>query len=123
MRVGAGGDPTKLPGLRQHTSTGAQVSGSGPVEPIVFVDNYSPLEPGDDTPVDKGETERFDDLVAWVRRHGRVRESAARLAVLTRTAGVSVEELAAAQNVDPQTLRQRRLRVERRVRQSLSLAP
>ena len=62
-------------------------------EPIVFVDDYSPLEPGDDMPVDKGETERLDDLVEWVRRHGRVRESAARLVVLTRTAGVSVEEL------------------------------
>jgi predicted RNA polymerase sigma factor len=91
-------------------------------EPVVFVEDYAHLEPGDDTPVDKGETERFDDLIEWVRRHGRVQEDAARLVVLTRTAGVSVEELAAAQNVDPQTLRQRRLRAERRVRQSLSLA-
>ena len=90
-------------------------------EPVVFVDDYSHLEPGDATPVNKGETERFDDLVEWVRRHGRVREDAARLVVLTRTAGVSVEELAAALDVDPQTLRQRRLRAERRVRQSLSL--
>ena len=91
-------------------------------EPVVFVEDYARLEPGGDTPVDKGETEQFDDLVEWVRRHGRVRESAARLVVLTRTAGVSVEELAAAEDVDPQTLRQRRLRAERRVRENLSLA-
>ena len=91
-------------------------------EPVVFVEDYSHLEPGDDTPVDKGEAERYDDLVEWVRRHGRVRESAARLVVLTRTAGVSVEELAAAEDVGTQTLRQRRLRAERRMRQSLSLA-
>ena len=44
-------------------------------EPVVFVEDYSHLEPGDDTPVDKGEAERYDDLVEWVRRHGRVRES------------------------------------------------
>ena len=91
-------------------------------EPVVFVEDYAHLEHGDNTPVDRGETERFDDLVAWVRRHGRVREDAARIVVLTRVAGVSVEELAAAQDVDPQTLRQRRLRAERRVRQGLSLA-
>lgn len=91
-------------------------------EPVVFVDNYDHLETGDDTPVDDCETERFDDLVEWVRRHGRVRDDAARLVVLTRTAGITVEELAAGQDVDPQTLRQRRLRAERRVRQSLSLA-
>jgi predicted RNA polymerase sigma factor len=41
---------------------------------------------------------------------------------MTRVAGVSVDEVAAAQDVDPQTLRQRRLRTERRVRQSLALA-
>jgi predicted RNA polymerase sigma factor len=57
-----------------------------------------------------------------VQRHGRIREDAARLVVLTRTAGVSVEELASAHNVDPQTLRQRRVRAERRVRHGLSLA-
>ena len=91
-------------------------------EPVVFVDDYSHLETGNDKPVSKDETERFDDLIAWVRRHGRVRDDVARLVVLTRTAGVSVEELAAAQDVDPQTLRQRRLRAERRVRQNLSLA-
>jgi hypothetical protein len=57
-------------------------------------------------------TERFDDLIEWVRRHGRVREDVAQLVVMTRTAGVSVEELAAAQDVESQTLRQRRLRAE-----------
>jgi predicted RNA polymerase sigma factor len=42
--------------------------------------------------------------------------------VMTRVAGVSVDQLAAADDVDPQTLRQRRLRAERRVRQGLTLA-
>jgi hypothetical protein len=41
--------------------------------------------------------------------------------MLTRAAGVSVDELPAAEDVDLQTLRQRRLRAERRVRQSLTL--
>ena len=91
-------------------------------EPVVFVDDYSHFDTGTDTPDGKEETERFDDLVEWVRRHGRVGENAARLVVMTRAGGVSVEKLAAAQGVDPQTLRQRRLRTERRVRQSLLLA-
>ena len=91
-------------------------------EPVVFVDDYSHLDIRTDTPVGKDETERFDALVEWVRRRGRVREDAARLVVMTRAGGVSVEELAAAQGVDPQTMRQRRLRAERRVRQSLSFA-
>lgn len=42
--------------------------------------------------------------------------------VMTRAVGVSVEELAAAEDVDPQTLQQRGLRAERRVRQGLTLA-
>ena len=90
----------------------------------MFVDNYSHLDTGTETPdgEEETETERFDDLVEWVRRHGRVGENAARLVVMTRAGGVAVEKLAAAQGVDPQTLRQRRLRTERRVRQSLLLA-
>ena len=119
-----GGDTTKLPGLRQHTLTCAEVGGSGPVgaggvrrQLLPPRHRYRNTDGEEET-----ETERFDDLVGWVRRHGRVGEDAVRLVVLTRTAGVSVEELAAAQDVDPQTLRPCRLRAERRVRQSLSLA-
>jgi len=51
-----------------------------------------------------------------------VRPAPARLVVLTRAGGFSVDELAAVESVDPHTLRQRRLRAERRVRQGLSLA-
>jgi hypothetical protein len=92
-------------------------------EPVVFVDDYTYLETSDDTPHDSSDADGFDHLIEWVQRHGRIREDAARLVVLTRTAGVSVEELASAHNIDPQTLRQRRLRAERRVRQGLSLTP
>jgi predicted RNA polymerase sigma factor len=88
----------------------------------MFVGDYTQLEIRGDPPHDNNDTHGFDHLVEWVQRHGRIREDAARLVVLTRTAGVSVEELASAQNVDPQTLRQRRLRAERRVRQNLALA-
>jgi len=95
VRFGAGGYTSKLSGLCEHTSTGAEVGDSGPVEPLVFVDDYSHLETSDDTPVDKDEKDRFDDLVEWVRRHGRVGEDVARLVVMTRTGGVSVGELAA----------------------------
>jgi hypothetical protein len=91
-------------------------------EPVVFVDDYSGLDAGRDTTDGTAEADQFDQLVEWVRQRGRVREDAARLVVLTRTAGVSVDELAAAEDVDPETLRQRRLRAERRVRQSLTVA-
>lgn len=92
------------------------------LEPIVFVDDFSQFHAGDD-PVEYGaEAGRFDDLVEWVQRRARVREDTARLVVLTRAAGVSVDELAAAEGVDPQTLRRRRLRAERRVRESLVVA-
>ena len=91
-------------------------------EPVVFVDDYSRLEAADDTPDLKTEAQQIDELVEWVRQRARVRDDAARLVVMTRVAGVSVDEVAAAQEVDPQTLRQRRLRTERRVRQSLVLS-
>ncbi len=91
-------------------------------EPVVYVDDYSHVGHSADQPFDSGETEQLDGLVAWVRRHGRVRTDAARLVVMTRVGGVSVDELATAQGVEPQTLRQRRLRTERRVRQSPALA-
>jgi predicted RNA polymerase sigma factor len=88
----------------------------------VFVDDYTHLEARGDPPHGSNDTDGFDHLIEWVQRHGRIREDAARLVVLTRTAGVSVQELASAQDVDPQTMRQRRLRAERRVRQNLALA-
>ena len=91
-------------------------------EPLVFVDDYTHLEARGDPPHGSNDTDGSDHLIEWVQRHGRIREDAARLVVLTRTAGVSVQELASAQDVDPQTMRQRRLRAERRVRQNLALA-
>ncbi len=91
-------------------------------EPVVFVDDYSQLDVGEEAIDDASEAQRVEHLVEWVRERGRVREDAARLVVMTRAAGVSVDELAAAEDVDAQTLRQRRLRAERRVRQSLTLA-
>jgi hypothetical protein len=62
------------------------------------------------------EAEMVEQLAAWVRKRERVREDAARLVVMTRAAGVTVVASAAAEDVDFQTLRQRRLRAERRVR-------
>ncbi len=91
-------------------------------EPVVFVDDYGEIDAGGEITDDPSDGQRLEELVEWVRQKGRVREDAARLVVLTRAAGVSVDELAAAEDVDPQTLRQRRLRAERRVRESLSLA-
>ena len=91
-------------------------------EPIVFVDDYRQIDAGEETTDGLSEDQKVEQLVEWVRQKGRVREDAARLVVMTRAASVSVDELAAAEDVDPQTLRQRRLRAERRVRESLSLA-
>jgi DNA-directed RNA polymerase specialized sigma24 family protein len=91
-------------------------------EPVVFVDDYRTLDTGGETTDALPEEQRLEQLVDWVRRRARVREEEARLVVMTRAGGFSVNELADAEHVDPQTLRQRRLRTERRVRQSLSLA-
>jgi hypothetical protein len=113
------------PSFRVYVNTRRRVLRSAArhrAEPVVYVDDYSPVEHINHTPFDSCETEQIDGLVAWVERHGRVRTDAARLVVMTRAGGVSVDELAAAQGVDPQTLRQRRLRTERRVRQSPALA-
>lgn len=91
-------------------------------EPVVFVDDYSHLDVGEEALDSASEAQRVDQLVEWVRQRGRVREDAARVVVMTRAAGVSVDEMAATEDVDPQTLRQRRLRAERRVRQRLTVA-
>ncbi len=112
------------PSFRIYVNTRRQVLRSAVrarSEPVMFVDDYSHLDVGEE-PIDRpSEEQRVEQLVEWVRQRGRVREDAARLVVMTRAAGFSVDELAAAEDVDPQTLRQRRLRAERRVRQSLSV--
>jgi hypothetical protein len=92
-------------------------------EPLVLVDDFSQVEgnAGAEAPADD-EERRLEQLVEWVRERGRLREDAARLVVLTRAGGVTVHELAGARNVEPQTLRQQRLRAEQRLRRSLSLA-
>ena len=61
-------------------------------EPVVFVDDYSHLEAGDDAHDRKAEAQQIDELVEWVRQRARVRDDAARLVVMTRAAGVSVDE-------------------------------
>lgn len=91
-------------------------------EPVLFVDDYVGLDEGDEVELLPSEEQRLHRLVAWVAERGRLRPDAARLVVLTRAGGFSVDELAAVESVDPQTLRQRRLRAEQRVRQSLGLA-
>lgn len=92
-------------------------------EPLVLVNDFSQVEgnAGPEAPADD-EERRLEQLVEWVRERGRLREDAARLVVLTRAGGVTVHELAGARNVQPQTLRQQRLRAEQRLRRSLSLA-
>jgi hypothetical protein len=112
------------PSFRVYANTRRRVLRSAVrhrAEPLVFVGDYTYLETRDATPHGSNDTDGFDHLVEWVRRHGCIREDAARLVVLTRTSGVSVAELASARNVDPQTLRQRRLRAERRIRHGVSL--
>lgn len=112
------------PSFRIYVNTRRRVLRSavrGRSEPVVFVDDYRHLDVGDQRSDGASEEQEVEHLVEWVRQRGRVREDAARLVVMTRVAGVSVDELAAAEDVDPQTLRQRRLRAERRVRQGLTL--
>ncbi len=113
------------PSFRIYTNTRRRVLRSAVrarSEPVVFVDDHSHLEAGEEPTESKPDAQQIDELVEWVRQRAQVRDDAARLVVMTRVAGVTVDELAAVQDVDPQTLRQRRLRTERRVRQSLTLA-
>jgi hypothetical protein len=91
-------------------------------EPVVLVDDFSHFEDAGEPEAANGdENRRLEELVEWVRERGRLREDTARLVVLTRAGGVSVEELAAVNDVHPQTMRQQRLRAEQRLRRSLSL--
>ena len=113
------------PSFRIYTNTRRRVLRAAVrarCEPVVFVDNYRTLDAGGETADALPEEQRLEQLVEWVRERGHVREDAARLVVMTRAGGFSVDELADAEQVSPQTLRQRRLRAERRVRHSLSLA-
>lgn len=92
-------------------------------EPILLVGDLSHLDDTETPDTSSGdEQQRLDELVEWVREKGRLREDAARLVVLTRAGGVSVNELAAIAEVNPQTMRQQRLRAEKRLRRSLSVA-
>jgi hypothetical protein len=90
-------------------------------EPVMFVDDYRGFDSGSETTDGVLEEQRLEQLVDWVRQRAQVREGAARLVVMTRAGGFSINELADAEDLDPQTLRQRRLRTERRVRQNLSV--
>jgi hypothetical protein len=91
-------------------------------EPVVFVDSYGGLDEAVEVSDEPSEGQRLDQLVTWVRQRGRLRTQAAQLVVMTRAGGFSIEDLAIPGGVDPQTLRQQRLRAESRVRQGLSLA-
>ncbi|MDF1595737.1 MAG: hypothetical protein P1T08_06530 [Acidimicrobiia bacterium] len=91
-------------------------------EPLVFVEDYRNLDASSEVIDASADEQRLETLVEWVQQRAHLREDAARLVVMSRAAGFSINELASSEHVDPQTLRQRRLRAERRVRRSLSLA-
>jgi len=91
-------------------------------EPVVFMDDLADVERTDDPREPSPGDQRLDELIDWICTRGQVCKDAARLVVLTRAGAVSVKELAAVEGVHPQTLRQRRLRAERRVRQSMAVA-
>jgi len=91
-------------------------------EPVVFVESYGGLDETAEVKDELSEEQRLDQLVTLLRQRGQLRTEAARLVVMTRAGGLSIDDLAVTDSVDPQTLRQRRLRAERRVRQGLSLA-
>jgi hypothetical protein len=92
-------------------------------EPTVLVGDLTHLADTETPETFPGdEQQQLDELVEWVRDKGRLREDAARLVVLTRAGGVSVNELAAITEASPQTMRQQRLRAEKRLRHRLSVA-
>ena len=113
------------PSFRIYTNTRRRVLRSAirdRSEPVMFVDDYGHIDEGAGDLGEPSEAQRLDQLVAWVQERGRLRPDSARLVVLTRAGGFSVDELADVEALDPQTLRRRRLRAEQRVRQGLSLA-
>lgn len=75
-------DATQLPDLHQHASTGTEVGGSGPVGTGRVRRRLFPPRFPRPNADGKEETERFDELVEWVRRRGRVGEDAAGLVVM-----------------------------------------
>jgi hypothetical protein len=89
---------------------------------VVFVESYGGLDDAPEVKDELSEEQRLDQLITLVRQRGQLRADTARLVVMTRAGGFSIEDLATPGAVDPQTLRQQRLRAERRVRQGLSLA-
>jgi DNA-directed RNA polymerase specialized sigma24 family protein len=92
-------------------------------EPLILVDDFARFEHTDGPEVTNAdERQRLEELVDWARERGRLRDETARLVVLTRVGGVSVDDLAAMRDVHPQTLRQQRLRAEQRLRRILTLA-
>jgi hypothetical protein len=60
------------------------------------------------------------EVFRWALRNGHLDERAMRLIVLTRLAGVPVARVAADEGTSEQTLRQRRLRAERRLRRAVA---
>lgn len=91
-------------------------------EPLVFVDSYGGFDEAIEVSDELSEEQRLDQLVTLVRQRGQLPTEVARLVVMTRAGGFSIDDLATTDSVDSQTLRQRRLRAERRVRQGFSLA-
>ena len=91
-------------------------------EPLVLAPDLSNVDNPKAPEADGDEQQRLDELVAWVRDRGQLRADAARLVVLTRAGGFSVNELAAITEVSPQTMRQQRRRAEERLRRGLSVA-
>lgn len=112
------------PSFRIYTNTRRRVLRSvvrARNEPLVLVEDGE-LDEVADPSAEVSETERIDQLVAWIQERAHLREDMARLVVMTRSAGFSVDEIAKARHIDPRTLRQRRLRAERQIRKGLSLA-
>lgn len=91
-------------------------------EPVVFVDSYGGLDEAIEVTDEPSEEQRLHQLITGVHQRGQLHTDAARLVVMTRAGGFSIDDLATTDSVDPQRLGQRRMRAERRVRQALSLA-
>ena len=93
------------PSFRIYTNTRRRVLRSAirdRSEPVIFVDDYGHIDEGAVDLGEPSEAQRLDQLVAWVQERGRLRPDSARLVVLTRAGGFSVDELADVEALDPQ---------------------
>ena len=67
----------------------------------MFVDDYRNLDAGSEVIDASADEQRIEALVEWVQQRAHVREDTARLVVMSRAGGFSIDELATSERWIP----------------------